>query len=74
MTKPMSSIHSAPCLIIESIFSFVKINTLLFSKFFSIFSKSPVEILVLIFLPREIFSNFFNSVNFSAANARNGLR
>ena len=59
---------------IESIFSFVKINKLLISRFFSIFSKSPVDIATFTLFPKATFSNFLNSVNFSAASARNGLR
>ena len=45
-----------------------------FSNLSSTESKSPVDIETLIFLPRLIFSNFLNSVNFSAAKARKGLR
>ena len=45
-----------------------------FSNLSSTESKSPVEIPTLIFHPRFIFSNFLNSVNFSAASARKGLR
>ena len=74
ITRPISSIHSASRLIIESIFSFVKIKILFFSSFFSTLSKSPVEIPTFTLFPIESCSNFLNSINFSDANARSGLR
>ena len=59
---------------IESIFSFVRIRTSLFSNPLSTDSKSPVEICTFIFRPKSIVSNFLNSENFSDAKARNGQR
>ena len=55
-------------------FHWLKSEYCFFQDFFPDSSKSPVEIPTLIFFPKGIFSNFLNSVNFSAANARKGLR